>query len=56
VAGGLVDWGIPESRGRHFAEEVNQGQVLALVKSSSTKVDEAAEVLRRNGAQEVEVH
>ncbi|MDI6870051.1 MAG: hypothetical protein QME79_01610 [Bacillota bacterium] len=56
LAGGLVDWGIPESRGRYFADEVKRGKVLALVKTGSAKVDRAAELLRQNGAQEVEVH
>lgn len=56
LAGGLVDWGIPESRGRHFAEEVKQGQVLALVKTGAAKVDRAAALFRENGAREVEVH
>ncbi|MGE5552755.1 MAG: general stress protein [Betaproteobacteria bacterium] len=56
LAGGLVDWGIPESRGRHFAEEVKHGRVLTLVKTGSAKVDQAAGLLRQNGAQEVEVH
>jgi hypothetical protein len=56
LAGGLVDWGIPESRGRHFAERVKQGRVLALIKTGATKVDRAADLLRQNGAEEVEVH
>lgn len=56
LAGGLVDWGIPESRGRHFAEEVNRGEVLALVKTGTSKAEKAASLFRENGAQEVEVH
>lgn len=56
LAGGLVDWGIPESRGRYFEERVNQGQVLALVKTGSGKSDKAAGVFREYGAAEVEVH
>lgn len=56
LAGGLVDWGIPESRGEHFAQEVGRGRVLALIKTGSAKVDQAADILRENGAQEVEVH
>ncbi|HHW13304.1 MAG TPA: hypothetical protein GXX28_00025, partial [Firmicutes bacterium] len=56
LAGGLVDWGIPESRGRHFAQEVGRGRVLALIKTGAAKVDQAAGILRDNGAREVEVH
>lgn len=56
VAGGLVDWGIPEERGRHYEEEVKRGKVLAAVRAADRKVDRAAEVLRRNGANDVETH
>lgn len=56
LAGGLVDWGIPESRGRYYEGQVNQGQVLGLVKTSSGKADQAAGILRENGARDVEIH
>ncbi|MGE5507063.1 MAG: general stress protein [Chitinophagales bacterium] len=56
LAGGLVDWGIPESRGRFYADQVKAGQVLALVKTGSDKVEKAAGILRGQGAHDVEVH
>lgn len=56
LAGGLVDWGIPESRGRYYADQVKAGQVLALVKTGSDRVEKAAGVLRGQGAHDVEVH
>lgn len=56
VAGGLIDWGIPEERGQYFEEEVRKGRVLAAVRSVEERVDRAANVLRRNGAQDVESH
>jgi len=56
VAGGLLDFGIPEERGRQLEREVKEGRILALVKAGEEKVDEAAEIFRRNGAVEVESH
>ncbi len=56
IAGGLVDFGIPEERGRHYEEQVKQGRILAAIKTSDNKVEEAARILRQNGAQDVETH
>lgn len=56
VAGGLIDFGIPEERGRELEREVKEGRILALVKASDEKVDEAAQIFRRNGATDVESH
>jgi hypothetical protein len=56
VAGGLLDFGIPEEKGRQLEREVKEGKILALVKAREEKVDEAAEIFRRNGAVEVETH
>lgn len=53
VAGALVDWGIPQERGRQVEEEIRQGRFLALVEADG-KADQAADVLRRNGARAVE--
>jgi uncharacterized membrane protein len=56
IAGGLVDYGIPEQRGRHYEEQVRQGNILAVVRCRRDKVDEASQILRRNGASDVETH
>ncbi len=56
IAGGLIDWGIPEERGRHYENRVKQGDLLAIVKVSDNKANEAASILRNNGAKDVEVH
>ncbi len=56
VAGGLVDWGIPEERGRFYEEKVKDGNIVAAVKTSGDKVNSAADVLRKYGAQDVETH
>lgn len=56
VAGGLVDWGIPEETGRKYEERVKEGRVVAAVRTDDHKVQDAADILRRNGATEVETH
>lgn len=56
VAGGLIDYGIPEQSGRRYEEQVKQGNILALVKTSEDKVNEAALIFRQNGATDVETH
>ncbi len=56
IAGGLVDWGIPEESGRRYEEHVKSGRVVTLVKADDGKVDEASDILRRNGAKDVESH
>lgn len=56
LAGGLIDWGIPEERGRFYEQKVREGNLVAMVKSSDPKVNEAADIMRRHGAQDVETH
>jgi uncharacterized membrane protein len=56
LAGGLIDWGIPEERGRFYEQKVREGNLVAMVKSSDQKVNEAADIMRRHGAQDVETH
>ncbi len=57
VAGGLVDWGIPADRGQFFEDKVKEGKVLASVRTDDDeKIDNAADILRRNGAHNVEIH
>ncbi len=56
VAGGLIDYGIPEGRGEYYEEQVRQGSILVTLKSSAEKVDLAASILRDHGAQDVETH
>lgn len=53
VAGALVDWGIPENRGREVEQRIREGRYVALVEADG-KADKAAEVLRQSGAREVE--
>lgn len=56
IAGGLIDWGIPRERGEYYEEKVKQGNVLVSVRADEQRVNNAAEILRREGAQDVEVH
>jgi len=56
VAGGLIDLGIPEDRGREYEKKLKAGGILAIIETSDEKVNEASEILRRNGAQDVETH
>ncbi|MCF8010420.1 MAG: hypothetical protein K9L17_01730 [Clostridiales bacterium] len=56
IAGGLVDYGIPKERSEYYEQQIQEGDTLVSVKSSSNKVNDAAEILRGQGGQDVEVH
>jgi len=56
IAGGLIDWGVPAERGRFYEGKIREGKILASVRTDDKKVLEAANILRRNGAQDVETH
>lgn len=56
VAGGLVDWGIPPERGKFYEGKVKEGKILASVRTEEGKINNAADILRRNGARDVEIH
>ncbi len=56
IAGGLIDFGIPEGRGEFFEEQVRQGGILVTMKAEDEKIEEAAQILRQYGASDVEVH
>lgn len=56
VAGGLIDLGIPEERGQEYEQKLKTGAILAVIETSDEKVNEASEILRNNGAKDVEAH
>lgn len=56
IAGGLIDWGIPEESGRRYEQRVKEGKIVAAVKTDDDKVEDAADILRQNGAYDVETH
>jgi hypothetical protein len=55
IAGGLIDWGVPADVSRRFEEDVKQGKTLVSVHASSPKLDDAANILRRHGANDVNI-
>jgi hypothetical protein len=56
ITGGLIDWGIPAEVGRRYEQEVAQGGILAIIRSDAAKANQAAQILRQNGAKDVETH
>lgn len=56
IAGGLIDWGIPAEAGKRYEQHVAQGGILAVIRSDAAKVNQAAQILRQNGAKDVETH
>lgn len=56
ITGGLVDWGIPENRGKFYEDKIKQGNIMVSVRAGDNNINTAADTLRRHGAQDVEVH
>lgn len=56
IAGGLIDWGIPADRSKYYEDRVKEGNIVAAVRTDDNRINEAADVLRANGAQDVETH
>ncbi|HMM21621.1 MAG TPA: hypothetical protein PKA10_12960 [Selenomonadales bacterium] len=56
ITGGLVDWGIPAEVSRQYEQSVAQGGTLAVVRTTAQKVNQAAQILRQTGAQDVQSH
>jgi uncharacterized membrane protein len=56
IAGSLIDWGIPEQQGRQIEQDIRSGKIMVAVQSAPEKIDEAASVLRKFGANSVNTH
>lgn len=56
IAGGLIDWGIPADRGKFYEGKIREGKILTSVRTDENKITSAADILRRNGARDVEIH
>lgn len=56
LVGGLIDFGIPEERGRHFEERVKRGDILISVKTDDDQAEQVVSTLNRYGAEDVEAH
>ena len=53
--GTLTDVGIPKEHARQYAQDVKEGRTIVTVKDSE-RPQEASEILRQQGAQEVQIH
>ncbi|MCX7779331.1 MAG: hypothetical protein N2491_00290 [Negativicutes bacterium] len=56
IAGGLIDWGIPAEAGRRYEAKLAQGSILAIVRTQTAKVGQAASIFKQNGANDVATH
>jgi len=56
LVGGLVDFGIPEERGKYFEERVKRGDILVTVKVKEDEVPQIFDILKQHGAEDVEAH
>lgn len=56
IVGALSGLGIPEDRSQYFAEKVENGNFLVVVKVGEDKLEEVSSLLKNRGAQEVEIH
>ena len=56
IVGGLVDYGIPEERGRYYESRVKQGDILVTLKVEEDETDQVTSLLKRYGAEDVESH
>ncbi|NLC08267.1 MAG: hypothetical protein GX755_09955 [Syntrophomonadaceae bacterium] len=56
IAGSLIDWGIPETESRQLEQDIRSGKIMVSVQSDPSKVNEAASILRKYGANSVNTH
>ena len=57
IAGGLADYGVDQQTGEKYADAVEQGRILVAAEDTEeTKIDEVADILRNQGAEDVETH
>ncbi|HQD40244.1 MAG TPA: general stress protein [Bacillota bacterium] len=56
IAGGLIDLGIPAQRSEYYEGKVREGKILSVIETDPEKVEETAQILRENGAEDVESH
>jgi len=56
IAGGLVDYGVPEERGREYERRIRKGDVLLVVRAEDDRADRVSDIMRGNGGEDVEVH
>lgn len=56
LAGGLVDWGIPQQEGKKYEEDVRQGKTLVAVDTDEKRKDEAMNLLRQFKGENIQAH
>ena len=54
LIGALTETGVPEERARYYAEGVRRGDVLITVQASGERADNAARILERGGAIDID--
>jgi hypothetical protein len=55
IAGGLVDYGIPEAEGRELESRVKRGEFLCLIRTEK-KAEDARRILKDCGAEDLHVN
>src|SRR5690348_12728593 len=53
IVGALVGMGVPEDEARIYEERFNQGRILVTVKAGANRYDEAWQILRNAGAEDI---
>lgn len=56
VAGGLIDYGLPEESSKRYEQHLQQGKVLAVIKTEESKAREAQKIMDETGGREIEIH
>lgn len=56
IAGGLIDWGIPAEASKRYETHVSAGNILAILQTQQSKVNQASSLLTQYGANSIETH
>ncbi len=56
LAGGLVDYGIPEERSEYYEEQVRSGKMLVTLETDEDRSVDAMAIMENNGALDIEIH
>jgi uncharacterized membrane protein len=56
VAGGLIDYGIPEESSEKYEKHLEEGKILAVIKTDEDKAREAMKIMDHTGGRDIEIH
>lgn len=56
VAGGLIDYGIPEESSQRYEQHLQEGKVLAVIKTDEERAREAMRIMDHTGGRDIEIH